>query len=109
MPKDERDMFSEEIRVIISNIQVSAYQQRIDLKIFNSESLELSRMEMAGERVLLVSANKNFFAIYTNKQLLHVFSSSTTELIKRGILVEGVCMIESNQSLNEIALLTLKG
>ena len=51
---------------------------------------------MVGEKALLVKANKNFFAIYTNKQLLHIFSSSTTELIKRGILVEGVCMIQSN-------------
>ena len=40
---------------------------------------------------------------------MHVFSSSTTELLKRGIVVEGVCMIESNSSMNLIALLTLKG
>lgn len=64
---------------------------------------------MVGEKALLVKANRNFFAIYTNKQLLHIFSSSTTELIKRGILIEGGCMIESNQKLNKIALLTLKG
>ena len=64
---------------------------------------------MNGERVLLLTANRNFFAIYTNKQLLHIFSSSTTELIKRGILIEGVCMIESNQESNRISLLTLKG
>lgn len=64
---------------------------------------------MNGEKVLLITANRNFFAFYTNKQLLHVFSSSTTELIKRGILLEGVCMIESNQSINRIILLTIKG
>ena len=59
--------------------------------------------------MILVSANRNFFALYTNKQLLHVFSSSTTELLKRGIIVEGVCMIESNSAKNLLALLTLKG
>jgi hypothetical protein len=69
--------------------------------------VELSKLEMNGERVLLLTANTNFFALYTNKQLLHVFSSNTTELIKRGILLEGVCMITSNQE--RIALLTLKG
>lgn len=66
-------------------------------------------MEMSGERVMLVAANKHFFAIYTNKQLLHVFSSTTTELIKRGILIEGVCMIDTNADRNEIVLLALKG
>jgi len=71
--------------------------------------MELSKLEMNGERVLLLTANSNFFALYTNKQLLHVFSSSTTELIKRGILLEGVCMISSNSNNNRIALLTLKG
>jgi ABC-type uncharacterized transport system permease subunit len=64
---------------------------------------------MQGERVILIAANKNFFALYTNKQLLHVFSSSTTELLKRGIIVEGVCMIESNSNMNLLAMLTLKG
>jgi hypothetical protein len=64
---------------------------------------------MVGEKAVLVKANKNFFAIYTNKQLLHIFSSSTTQLIRRGILVEGVCMIQSNQNLNKLALLTIKG
>lgn len=64
---------------------------------------------MLGEKAVLVKANKKFFAIYTNKQLLHLFSSSTTQLIKRGILVEGVCMIQSNQNINKLALLTIKG
>lgn len=79
------------------------------MKVLSADLMELSKLEMNGERVLLLTANPNFFALYTNKQLLHVFSSSTTELIKRGILLEGVCMISSNTSNNRIALLTLKG
>ena len=47
--------------------------------------------------------------MYTNRQLLHVFSSTTTEVIKRGVLLEGVCMIDSNQNNDLMALLTLKG
>jgi len=79
------------------------------MKVLSADLMELSKLEMNGERVLLLTANPNFFALYTNKQLLHVFSSSTTELIKRGILIEGVCMVSSNSSNNRIALLTLKG
>jgi len=67
LPKNESDMFSEELRVMISNIQVSQYVQRIDIKVYNSESTELSKEDLNGERVLLVTANKNFFALYTNK------------------------------------------
>jgi len=44
-------------------------------------------MDLQGERSILLTANKNFFALYTNKQQLHVFSSTTTELIKKGIVV----------------------
>jgi hypothetical protein len=62
--------------------------------------IELNQLELQGERVLLITGNKNFFGIYTNKQLLHIFSSTTTELIKRGILVEGACMIDQNEYLN---------
>lgn len=56
-----------------------------------------------------MAANHNFFAIYTNKQQLHIFSSTTTELIKRGIVIQGVCMITQCQSQNLIGVLTMKG
>lgn len=56
-----------------------------------------------------MTANRNFFALYTNKQQLHIFSSTTVELVKKGIVLEGACMIESNQDINEIVLLTLRG
>lgn len=79
------------------------------MKVYNSTSLELSTLELQGERVLLVTANRNFFSIYTNKQQMHTFSSTTMELIKKGIVIEGVCMIECNQLQNQIAVLTLKG
>lgn len=61
-------MFSEEIRVIIQNIKMSQHSQKIELKVYNSESAELSHLDLQGERVLLMTANRNFFALYTNKQ-----------------------------------------
>lgn len=54
LPRDERDMFSEELRIIIQNLQISAYQQKIELKIYNSDSTLLSSEEMVGEKALLV-------------------------------------------------------
>ena len=59
--------------------------------------------------MLLLVANRRFFAIYSNKQQLHVFSSSTTELIKKGVVIEGVCMMAHDEAQNLIGLLTLKG
>jgi hypothetical protein len=68
LPQDNKDMFSEEIRVIIQNLQLSQHSQKIELKVYNSESAELSHLDLQGERVLLMTANRNFFALYTNKQ-----------------------------------------
>jgi len=68
LPQDNQDMFSEEIRVNIQNLQLSQHTQKIELRVYNSESAELSRLDLQGERVLLMTANRNFFALYTNKQ-----------------------------------------
>lgn len=43
--------------------------------MYDEESMELSNLDLNGERVVLVTGNRNFFVLYTNKQLLHVFSS----------------------------------
>lgn len=109
LPRDPNDMFSEELRVLISNVQVTSSLQRIDMSVLNADAEQLSKIELNGEKVLLMTANKDFYALYTNKQQLHIFSSSTTEVIKRGILLEGVCMIQTNQSLRQLAMLTMKG
>ena len=79
------------------------------MSVINADAEQLSKIELNGEKVLLMTANKDFYALYTNKQQLHIFSSSTTEVIKRGILLEGVCMIQTNQSLRQLAMLTMKG
>ena len=68
LPRDPNDMFSEELRVLISNVQVSTSQQRIDMTVINADAELLSKIELNGEKVLLMTANKDFFALYTNKQ-----------------------------------------
>ena len=40
---------------------------------------------------------------------MHVFSSTSTELIKRGIVIEGVCMLHTCEATKQIVVLTLKG
>jgi len=36
--KNDKDMFSEEIRVLLQNILVSQFSQRIEMKVYNSNS-----------------------------------------------------------------------
>lgn len=67
LPKDERDIFGEELRILVQSLQLNNHQQKIHLKVYSEDSQELSNMDLNGERVVLVSANRNFFAIYTNK------------------------------------------
>ena len=97
------------MKVAIQSLQLNNYQQKINIKVYDEQAQELSNLDLNGERLVLVTGNKNFFVIYTNKQLLHIFSSSTVQLIKRGILIEGVCMIQHNEQLNKLILLTFKG
>jgi len=67
LPRDQNDMFSEELRVLIQNIQISQYAQKIEMSIINADAEQLSKIELAGEKVLLMTANRDFFALYTNK------------------------------------------
>ena len=46
LPKADSDMFGEELRVNIQNIMVSQFQQRIELRVYNSESQELSQIDL---------------------------------------------------------------
>jgi len=97
LPKEPSDLFSEELTILINNIKMSETSQKFELKVYNSESALLAEeLVMPGERVLLISANRNFFALYTNKQNLHLFSAASCDLIKKDLFIEGVCMMVSN-------------
>lgn len=94
-PRQSHDMFEEELRVLVQSLQVgtAATAQKIIVRVLSSEHEELSATELPGERLVLVTGNENFFCFYTNRQQLHVFSSASLELIQRGIVIEGVCMM----------------
>ena len=38
LPRDPNDMFSEELRVLISNVQVSSSLQRIEMSVINADA-----------------------------------------------------------------------
>ncbi len=99
LPNDERDLFGEELRLLIQNHFVNQNNQKLVIKVLDKMANSLAEIELVGERLALICANKLFFAIYSNKQLLHVFSTNTIEIIKRGLLIEGACLIEQNMNL----------
>lgn len=37
------------------------------MSVINADAEQLSKIELNGEKVLLMTANKDFFALYTNK------------------------------------------
>jgi hypothetical protein len=87
-------LFGEELRLLIQNHFVNQNNQKLVIKVLDKMANSLAEIELVGERLALICANKLFFAIYSNKQLLHVFSTNTIEIVKRGLLIEGACLIE---------------
>lgn len=93
IPRDSKDMFSEEIQVLVSNMLLGPQGQKFEVKVLNQDHIEIRRMDFIQERVALVVANRMFFALYTNRQQLHLFSATTCQQLVRGVLIEGVCMV----------------
>jgi hypothetical protein len=50
-----------------------------------------------------------FYAIYTTKQQLAIFSTKQLVCIKSGLQIEQVCMLAGNSKCSKLALLTLRG
>ena len=68
--------------------------------------------------VIFATANPMFYALYTTQSQLHIFSSRSTQVIKQGLSLDGVCMLASNdcnsngvqmQSTGKLCTVTLKG
>lgn len=97
-PRQRLSFVDEELKILVQSIQTgtSANAQKIALKALSSGGDELSFTELPGERLTLVTGNERFFVLYTNRQQVHVFSSTTFELIQRGLLIEGGCMLAEN-------------
>lgn len=110
-PRQELSFVNEELKILVQSIQTgtSVNAQKIALKALTAAGEELSFTELPGERLTLVAGNEKFFVIYTNRQQVHVFSSTTFELIQRGQLIEGGCMLAENGETSQFAVVTLRG
>jgi hypothetical protein len=85
-----RDIFSEEIRIFITNskylpffnivciVDMNAFNRRADIKIFNADNVEVSHSTVEREFVILTSVCASFYVLYTNQGQLLIYSTRTT-------------------------------
>ena len=50
-----------------------------------------------------------FYAVLTTDNKLSIFSTRSTQLIKGGLILDGVCMLSSNGECSMLCTITLKG
>ena len=105
------DVFSEEMRVIISNtgavtnsmlvMPVSSFSQgpQANIKVWNCQNQELASSFLYGN-VIAVTANSLFYALYTTKSQLSIYSSRSTQVIKDRLQLDNVCMLASSDGKN---------
>ena len=84
-----RDVFSDEIRVLITNgnllrvscrvIVDSGNRRTADIRLYSgAENLEIGRQVLDGEFVMGTSFCNSFYLLYTTRGALHVHNSRTT-------------------------------
>ena len=74
-----------------------------------SENFEVERSLMDGEFIVMSSMCGAFYILYTSSGKLSIFNSRTTRPIRQGMLIDGVCFIDSNEENMTFAVLNLKG
>lgn len=75
---------------------VSSFSQgpQANIKVYNSQSLEIASSFLYGN-VIQVTANSLFYALYTTKSQLSIYSSRSTQVIKDRLQLDNVCMLAS--------------
>ena len=73
------------------------------------DNFEVTNTMIAREFAIMFTANSKFFSIYTNEGQLLIYSASTWKTIKGGLIIEGVCFLDSNEEASSLAIVTLKG
>lgn len=114
-----RDIFSDELKVYISNtdVPVGSFPHRMgkrqaELRVYSSaENVELNKQVLQDEFVILTAFCPAFFVAYTYspRSQLYLFNSRTSLMIKNGLFIEGACFLDANEECMSFALLTLKG
>ncbi|CDW71962.1 protein hira [Stylonychia lemnae] len=104
-----QDSFSEELKVIISNVDLNAFNRRAEVKILNQDNVYISQTAIEREFVVLTCVCHSFFILYTNLGQLQIFSTRTTQLIRGGLIQEGICFLECSEESMSFTTLNLKG
>jgi len=60
------DLFSEELKVYINNIDLNVFNRRADIKIYNADNIELDHKMIDREFVVLYTVCQSFYVLYTN-------------------------------------------
>jgi hypothetical protein len=74
----------------------------------NSKNITINKSTL-DKTVILTTGNSAFFVLYTSDGQLNIFSSRGLKQIKGGLMIEGICMIESNEETLTMAVVSLKG
>ena len=101
------DIFSEEMRVLIQNIGNGRFPT-CSIKVYNTQHVEIASSTLTG-CVVQVTANSVFYAVLTTENKLNIYSTRSTQLIKAGLILDGVCMLFSNGEASLMCTITLKG
>ena len=103
------DLFSEELRVLVSNSCSERQQRHVSIKVYNQNNYEIGTMSLPDQNCIIACANTLFYAFYTTKSQLVIFNSHTTQLIKSGIVLRDICMLAGNSKGMRLAALTTRG
>lgn len=79
------------------------------MKVYNSANQEIAQSTQLNGCVVLATANRAFYAVYTTTSTLNIFSSVSTQLIKNGLALEGICFMASNGTAGKLATVSIKG
>jgi hypothetical protein len=61
------DLFSEELRVLISNTCSERQQRYVSIKVYNQNNFEIGTTSLPDQNCIIASANTSFYAFYTTK------------------------------------------
>jgi len=82
--------------------------QSCSIKVYNVAHQEVASSALSG-CVVLATANSVFYAVMTTDNKLNIYSTRSTQLIKAGLILDGICMMASNGECSLLCTLSMKG
>lgn len=103
-----KDIYCEDMKIVIQNQSMNEFNKNAIISFYNTDNKRLQQTCIQNQFVILSTHNSKFFSLYTNEGQLQIYSSRTFRQLKSGLIIEGVCMIDSNEDIQVLVLLTLK-